>query len=90
VKHAAETQEQSGCATGLENQLVGEDEEAGLGEKVGIHRIRLENRQDLAVDHVQHGDPSIGVHGLQTVGTSARRERRGTWGEPHLEELLRA
>jgi hypothetical protein len=64
VKHALKTEKKSGSSTSLENDLVRKDKHARLGEKVSVHVVRLEDRQNLAVDHVKHGNPGISWNGL--------------------------
>ena len=64
VKHALKTEKKSGGSTGLENDLVRKDKHARLGEEVSVHVVRLEDRQNLAVDHVKHGNPGVSWNSL--------------------------
>ena len=65
-QQARKAPEQRGGTTSLENDLVGKDEHAGLGEKIGIHMFRLNDGQDFAVDEVQHVLPDFRGHGLKS------------------------
>ncbi|KAJ2962266.1 hypothetical protein NQ176_g10945 [Zarea fungicola] len=90
MKKALKAEQEGGGAAGLENQLVGEDKHAGLGQEVGVDSIGLEDGEDLAVDHVEHGLPGLLVDSLEAEGGGIDGEVVGTGGEPNLEELLGA
>jgi hypothetical protein len=89
VKHSLEAEKKGSGSASLEDDLVRKDKHARLGEKVRIHHLTLKNRQDLAIDHVKHGNPGIGRNSLETIDRSSRRQSRRTRSEPNLEKLLR-
>lgn len=66
VKHTLKTEEQGGCSTSLENELVREDKHAGLGQEVGVDGRGFDGGEDLAVDKIEHGLPDFLGDGLET------------------------
>lgn len=90
AEQAAKAQQQSGRSASLQDDLVGEDEHAGLGEQIGVDVVRFDDGQDLAVDQVQHALPDGGADCLQTIFLGAGGQSIRARGEPDLEELLGA
>ena len=83
-EHARQTAEERGGATSLEDQLVREDKHTRLGEQVGVDIAGLNDRQNLAVDQVQHLLPGILGDSLQAQRGGRRRQRLLGWAEPYL------
>jgi hypothetical protein len=48
------TKQECSSAAGLQDQLMGKDEHAGFGEKVGIDMLGFNDGKNLAIDQVEH------------------------------------
>jgi hypothetical protein len=83
-QHIAKAKEECSGATSLEDKLVWEDKHARFGQKVGIDMLRLNHREDLAVNLVEHQLPSFRGYCLQAILLGAGRESIGCRGEPDL------
>jgi hypothetical protein len=66
LEHSWQAVQQGGGAACLEDELVGKDEHAGLGEEVCIHVAVAYDGQNLAVDQIEHLFPRVGRDGLET------------------------
>lgn len=88
AKKTAQAQQQGGGAAGLEDKLVGEHKHARLGKEVGVNVIRVDDGQDLAVDHIQHALPDGGADRLQAILFDPRRKSLSTRRKPDLEKFL--
>lgn len=87
-ENARKSMQKGSGATGLEDQLVREDEHAGFGQEVGIDVIRLDNGENLAVDEVEHAFPGVRRHGLESIWNRRVDEVIGRRSEPHLKKLF--
>ena len=90
LQEASETPEEGSGTAGLQHDLVREDEHARLREKVGIDVLRLNDRQNLAVDKVQHLLPDLSRHLLETKRTGLTGQVGSRGAEPYFQKLLRA
>lgn len=61
-----ESEQEGGGSAGLENDFMWEDEHARLREQVRVNLIGLDNREDLAVNHVQSDLPGLLGDSLQS------------------------
>jgi hypothetical protein len=76
--------EQGGSSACLEDDLVGEDEHARLGKEVGIDMLGFDDRQDLAIDEIQHLLPGVSGDGLQSERTGFSWKVGGGRAEPYF------
>jgi hypothetical protein len=88
LEKTSETPEEGSGTTGLQHDLVGEDEHARLGEQVSIDVLRLNDGQDLAVDEVEHLLPDLSRHLLEAQWAGLTRQVGGRRAEPYFQELL--
>lgn len=88
MEESLEAEQEGRGAAGLENELVGKDKHARLGQEVGVDGVGLEDGEDLAVDHVEHGLPRLLVDGLEAEGRGIDGKGVGAGSKPHLKKLL--
>lgn len=89
-KEPVEAKKKSGGSARLKNKFVGKHEHAGLGEQIGVHVLRFKNREDLAINHVEHSNPDLASDRLQPILLDSRWERFRVRGKPNLEQFFRA
>lgn len=89
-QHAAKSQQKCCGAASLQNKLVWKDEHARLRKEIGIDVIGLHDREDLAIDQIQHILPCLCGHCLQAILLYSRRKGVLVWGKPDFKQFLGA